>query len=50
MTQEEKNLLLSLLERANQDSLLHIYDDKENIYDIDWLFMDKQLCIKIKEF
>lgn len=50
MTTEEKNLLLSLLEKANQDSLLHIYDDKENIYDIDWLFIDKQICIKIKEF
>lgn len=50
MTQEEKDLLLSLLEKANQDSLLHIYDDKENIYDIDWLFIDNQICIKIKEF
>ena len=48
MTQEEKDLLLSLLEKANQDSLLHIYDDKENIYDIDWLFIDEQICIKIK--
>ena len=50
MTQEEKDLLLSLLKKANQDSLLHIYDDKENIYDIDWLFIDEQICIKIKEF
>lgn len=54
MTQEEKDLLkellLSLLEKANQNSLLHIYDDKENIYDIDWLYIDKQICIKIKEF
>lgn len=50
MTSEEKDLLLSLLEKANQDSLLHIYDDKENIYDIDWLFIDEQICIKIKEF
>lgn len=50
MTQEEKNLLLSLLEKANQDSLLHIYDDKENIYNIDWLFIDNQVCIKIKVF
>lgn len=50
MTDIEKNLLLSLLEKANQDSLLHIYDDKENIYDIDWLFIDEQICIKIKEF
>lgn len=50
MTQEEKDLLLSLLEKANQDSLLRIYDDKENIYDIDWLFIDGQICIKIKEF
>ena len=50
MTQEEKDLLLSLLEKANQDSLLHIYDDKENIYNIDWLFIDDQICIKIKVF
>ena len=50
MTEKEKDLLLSLLEKANQDSLLHIYDDKENIYDIDWLFIDEQICIKIKEF
>lgn len=50
MTEKEKDLLLSLLEKANQDSLLHIYDDKENIYDIDWLFIDEQIHIKIKEF
>ena len=50
MTQKEIDLLLSLLKKANQDSLLHIYDDKENIYDIDWIFRDEQICIKIKEF
>lgn len=50
MTQEEKDLLVSLLEKANQDSLLHIKDDNENIYDIDWVYIDKQICIKIKEF
>lgn len=50
MSQEDKELLLSLLKRADENSLLHIYDDKENIYDIDWLFIDEQICIKIKEF
>ncbi len=50
MTQEEKDLLVSLLEKANQDSLLHIYDNNENIYDIDWIYIDKQICINIKEF
>lgn len=50
MTQEEKDLLVSLLEKANQNDLLCIYDNKENLYDIDWLFIDKQVMIKIKEF
>lgn len=48
MTQEEKELLLSLLEKANEDSLLNIYDNNENEYEVTWLFIDKEICIKIK--
>lgn len=50
MTQEEKNLLLSLLEKANQNGLLHIYDNKENIYNVEYLCIDSQVCIEIKEY
>lgn len=49
MTQEEKDLLVSLLEKANRNDVLHIYN-KENVYDIDYIFIDNQVCIKIKEF
>lgn len=49
MTQEEKDLLVSLLEKATRNNLLHIYD-KENVYDIEYIFIDNQVCIKIKEF
>lgn len=49
MTQEEKDLLVSLLEKAKYNDALHIYD-KENVYDIDYIFIDNQVCIKIKEF
>ena len=48
MTQEEKELLLSLLLKADEESSLHIYDNENNLYSIDWLFMDSQICIKIK--
>lgn len=50
MEREDIELLLSLLEKANKCDLLHIYDYDENIYDIDWMYIDKQLCIQIKEF
>lgn len=49
MTQEEKDLLVSLLEKATYNDELHIYD-KENVYDIDYIFIDNQICIKIKSF
>lgn len=48
MTQEEKELLLSLLLKADEESSLHIYDSEDNIYSIDWLFIDSQICMKIK--
>ncbi len=48
MTQEDKELLLSLLKKANEDSLLHLYDNNENIYEVTWMFLDNEICIKIK--
>lgn len=50
MTPEDKELLISLLNKAVDDNSLHIYDDKENIYEVDWVFLDKDVCIKIKPF
>lgn len=48
MTQEEKELLLSLLKKANEDSLLNIYDNNEDTYEVTWLNIDREICIKIK--
>ena len=48
MTQEEKELLLSLLLEADEQGSLHIYDSEDNVYSIDWLFIDNQICMKIK--
>ena len=50
MKQEDKELLVSLLNKAADDSRLHIYDDKENIYEVDGIFVDRDICIKIKSF
>lgn len=50
MTQEDKDLLVSLLEKANYNDLLHIYDDKENTYYIDFISIDRQVCISIRNF
>lgn len=49
MTQEEKELLLELLKKADENGLLNVYDNQENYYEIDWLRLDAQVCIKIKE-
>ena len=49
MSQEEKELLLDLLKKADENSLLNISDNQENNYEVDWLFFDAQLCIRIKE-
>lgn len=48
MTQEEKELLLSLLEKAKENGLLNIYDDNEDTYEVTWLDIDKEILIKIK--
>lgn len=51
MTQEEKELLVSLLKEANENNILDIYDDdEENLYEVDWVFIDNKVCIKIKPF
>ena len=49
MTQEEKDLLLNLLKKANENSLLNVYD-KDDIHDIevDWIFGDTTINIGIK--
>ena len=49
MSQEDKELLLSLLKRADENGLLHIYDNNENTYEVNWVYLDKEICIKIKE-
>lgn len=48
MTQEDKELLLSLLNKANEDGLLHVYDGNENTYEVTWISLDSEICIKIK--
>lgn len=50
MTQEEKELLVSLLKEADETSIIDIYDDEENIYGVDWVYIDSKICIKIKPF
>lgn len=49
MKQEEKELLLSLLQKANEDSLISVYDYDENIYHVDWIYLEDEIYIKIKE-
>ena len=47
MTQEEKELLLKLLLKLDEDGLLNIYDD-ENHYELNWAYIDRgELYIKI---
>lgn len=49
MTQEEKDSLLNLLLKLDEDGLLNIYDD-ESHHEVEWMFFDrKELCIKIKK-
>ena len=49
MTQEDKELLLHLLKRADEEGLLHIYDEEENYYEMIWAFLDRELCMKVKK-
>ncbi len=41
MKEEEKELLLSLLEKAEDEGLLDIYDIDDNLYGINWTSIDK---------
>ena len=49
MTEEEKALLFSLLEKANEENLLRIYDDNESIYKVVWMSQGTDISIKVKE-
>ena len=49
MTQEEKELLLQLIKKADEEGLLNIYDDEERHHEVKWIFLDEELCIKIKK-
>lgn len=49
MGQEDKDLLLSLMLKANEEGLLNIYDEEENYYETKWIFLDAELCIKINK-
>jgi hypothetical protein len=49
MTSEEKELLLALLQKANEDSLLRVYDFDENLYHVDWIYLEDEIYMKIKE-
>ena len=49
LTQEEKELLLSLLKKADENGLLYVYDNNENTFEVTWVYLDNEICIKIKE-
>ena len=50
MTQEEKDSLLNLLLKLDEDGLLNIYDEEESHHDVEWIFFDRdELCIKMKK-
>lgn len=49
MKQEEKELLINLLLRLDEEGLLNVYDNDDSHHEVDWIFFDKEeLCIKIK--
>ena len=50
MNQEDRELLLNLLLKLDEDGLLNIYDNDENHYELNWAFIDgEELCIKINK-
>ena len=49
MTQEELKMLISLLKKASEESLLNIYDSNDTYYYADWIWNDTTVNIKIKE-
>lgn len=49
MTQEEKELLLELLQKANCEYCLRVFTTEQE-YELEWCFIDNdKLCIKIEE-
>ncbi len=48
MTQEEKEMLLLLLKKADEDGLLYVFDNNENTHEVTWIYLDTEICIKIK--
>ena len=49
MTQEEKELLLELLQKANCEDSLRVYTTEQE-YELEWCFIDNdKLCIRIEE-
>lgn len=42
-------LVVSILEKLNEEGLLMVYDNEGNDYEVDWIFSDVGLCIKIKK-
>lgn len=49
MTQEDKELLLSLLKKADEEGLVHIYDSNQDDFKITWIFLDDEIFIKISK-
>lgn len=48
MDEKEKELLLHLLKKANEEGLLNVYDCEENYHKVEWIFLDKsELYVKI---
>ena len=41
MNEREKELLLHLLEKANEDGLLNVYDWEEKYHSVERVFLDK---------
>lgn len=40
MNEKEKELLLHLLEKANEEGLLNVYDCEEKYHSVEWMFLD----------
>ncbi len=41
MTEKEKELLLHLLEKANEEGLLNVYDCEEKYHEVEWMSLDR---------
>lgn len=52
MTQEEIDKLLELLQKANEEGLLKIYDENKQLQEVDWIYGDYEnfISINIKKF